>query len=68
MKEIADHLKDKRDILLQTYTTIKRDIHTRKQMHKMNILSQMLKKRRNQNLSCSADYCTNIDEVVEDQD
>lgn len=39
MKEISDHLKEKKDILYNTYTTIKRDIHSRKQNHKMVILS-----------------------------
>ncbi len=37
--EARDHVLEKKNILYTTFTTLKRDIHTRKQMHKMNILA-----------------------------
>ena len=39
-------MEEKEEILKSTYTQLKLDIHSRKQMHKMKILSKMLKKRR----------------------
>lgn len=47
IKEVRDHLMEKKEILVITYTTLRRDIHTRKQMHKMNNLRQMMSKKRN---------------------
>eukprot|EP00347_Sterkiella_histriomuscorum_P021640 403333276 len=55
-QEIKDHIFEKKNILYVTYTTLKRDIHTRKQTHKMTILAQILKKRRDQTMSASVDY------------
>ncbi|CDW79154.1 rab gtpase-activating protein 1-isoform 10-like isoform x1 [Stylonychia lemnae] len=55
-QEVKDHILEKKNILYGTYTTLKRDIHTRKQMHKMTILAQILKKRRDQTVSASVDY------------
>ena len=37
--EVRDHLLEKRKILHTTYATLKRDIHTRKQTHKMTMVS-----------------------------
>ena len=47
MSEVREHMREKRQILYTTYTTLKREIHTKKQVHKMTILSQILRKRRN---------------------
>ena len=46
VSEMRDIMLEKKQILYNTYTTLKRDIHTRKQMHKMTIVSQILKKKR----------------------
>ena len=37
--EARDHINEKRKIMHATHATLKRDIHTRKQNHKMNIVS-----------------------------
>ena len=46
--EVRDHMIEKRNIMHTTYATLKRDIHTRKQQHKMSMVSQVLKKKRRQ--------------------
>jgi hypothetical protein len=46
--EVRDHMIEKRNIMHTTYATLKRDIHTRKQQHKMSMVSQVLKQKRRQ--------------------
>ena len=46
--EVRDHMAEKRNIMHTTYATLKRDIHTRKQQHKMSMVSQVLKQKRRQ--------------------
>ena len=65
--ENRDHVLEKKNILYTTFTTLKRDIHTRKQVHKMTILSQILKKRRDQNMTSSVDYNGQITEPEEEE-
>lgn len=52
---VRDTILEKKQILESTYATLKRDVHSRKQNHKMSLVSQMLKKKRDQNMSFQAE-------------